>query len=306
VSAGRRTALGTVLALIGLPVVLAVGEAVSFYRVNRSNGSIISSGLEREYLLYVPKSYDPARPTPLVISMHGAALWPAAQMAISQWNEMAERAGLMVVYPSGLKRGPRIWEAGHGPERRRDVRFIADLIDTLAAVYNIDSSRIYANGLSNGGGMAFVLSCTLSDRIAAIGVVAPALFLPWSGCADQRPVPMIAFQGTADRMTPYHGGGPRWLTPRPFPDIPTWVAGWARRNRCAPEPVDSSVVADVTRRRYRSCAGDASVVFYTVHGGGHTWPGGGPLPEWFVGATSHSIDATEEMWAFFRAHPRVP
>ena len=31
---------------------------------------------------------------------------------------------------------------------------------------NIDRKRIYANGLSNGGGMSFVLSCTLADRIA--------------------------------------------------------------------------------------------------------------------------------------------
>jgi len=27
------------------------------------------------------------------------------------------------------------------------------------------------------------------------------------------------------------------------------------------------------------------------------------FPEWFVGRTTHSIDATREMWAFFRAHP---
>src|SRR5574341_1579817 len=83
-----------------------------------------------------------------------------------------------------------------------DVQFIADLIDTLAARYNIDRPRVYANGLSNGGGMAFAISCTLSDRIAAVGVVAPALFMRWSDCTDQRPVPMIAFHGTADRQVP--------------------------------------------------------------------------------------------------------
>ena len=55
----------------------------------------------------------------------------------------------------------------------RDVRFISELIDKLEAAYNIDPARIYANGFSNGGGMAFVLSCTLSDRIAAVGMVGP-------------------------------------------------------------------------------------------------------------------------------------
>src|SRR5947209_15439212 len=88
----------------------------------------------------------------------------------------------------------------------RDVRFISELIDTLRAAYNIDPTRIYANGLSIGGGMAFVLSCTLSDRIAAVGMVAAAQSLPSSWCTDHRPVPMIAFHGTADPIVPYQGG----------------------------------------------------------------------------------------------------
>jgi len=177
------------------------------------------------------------------------------------------------------------------------------LIDTLTAAYNVDPTRIYAKGLSNGGGMTFVLSCTLSDRIAAVGVVAPALFLPGSWCTDQRAVPMMAFHGTADRLTPYHGGL-SWVAPdKRFSDIPTWVADWARRNRCAPTPVETEVAPDVTRRAYAHCADHADVVLYTVEGGGHTWPGGEPLPEWLAGPTSRSIDATRLMWTFFLEHP---
>jgi len=77
-----------------------------------------------------------------------------------------------------------------------------------------------------------------------------------------------------------------------FPDIPTWVAGWARRNRCAPTPVDAEVAPDVIRREYAACVDHADVVLYTVEGGGHTWPGGEPLPAWLSGSTSRSIDAT--------------
>ena len=298
----RKGVIGAVLVLIGLPVVLALVEAVSFYTLNRSNGTIVSSGLRREYLLYVPVSYDRNRPTPLVITMHGGALWPAAQREISQWNRVADEHGFIVVYPSGVSgRGPRAWRAGGGPGLLRDVQFISDLIDTLRASYNIDPTRIYANGLSNGGGMAFVLSCTLSHRIAAIGVAATAIFLPWNACTDLRPVPMIAFHGTADTATPY-GGGTSWVASRPFPSIPTWTANWAHRNRCEPNPIESVVAEDVTRLEYTSCADEAAVVLYTVQGGGHTWPGGGPLPDWFVGPTSRSIDASSQMWAFFREH----
>ncbi len=300
----RRWVIGAVLALISLPLVLALAEAVSFYVQNRSNGFMVSSGEEREYLLYVPGSVDRSKPTPLVISMHGAGMWPAAQMQTSLWNRTADEHGFIVVYPSGLSgRGRRVWRASGGPGQVRDVRFISELIDTLQASYNIDATRIYADGLSNGGGMAFVLSCTLSHRIAAVGMVGSAYLLPWSWCTDSRPVPMIAFHGTADRQTPYNGGKV-WFAPKPFPSIPAWTANWARRNRCAPNPIDAVIAADVTRRSYTHCADDADVVLYTIQGGGHTWPGGGePLPEWFVGSTTHNIDASGLMWAFFRDHP---
>jgi polyhydroxybutyrate depolymerase len=302
----RTRVLGTVMALLGLPVVLALVEAVSWSVRNRNTGSIVSSGRQREYLLYVPKSYDRGKPTPLVISMHGGAMWGAAQRDVSQWNRVADEHGFLVVYPSGLWLARhRAWRAGHGSGHMRDVQFLSELIDTLKASYNIDSNRVYADGVSNGAGMAFKLSCTLSDRIAAIGMVASAVFLPWDECPEHRPVPMIAFHGTADRLTRYHGGTswPSIARNNEFPDIPTWTASFARRNKCAANPVDSVAAADVTRLEYTNCADGATVVLYTVHGGGHTWPGGGPVPEWFAGTTSHSIDASSQMWAFFREHP---
>jgi len=183
-----------------------------------------------------------------------------------------------------------------------DVRFISELINTLEAAYNIDPTRIYANGFSNGGAMASVLSCALSDRIAAVGTVAPAHdALPWSWFAECRPMPMIQFHGTADPFIPYNGGR-SWPTPRPFPDVPTWAANWARRNRCGPNPMQAAVATDVSRLEYANCADNAAVVLYTIQGGGHSWPGGKPLPDWWAGPTSRSIDASSQMWAFFREH----
>jgi polyhydroxybutyrate depolymerase len=299
----RRRVIPAVLLLIGLPLALVLVDAVSFQVRNRNNGSIVSLGEKREYLLYVPESYDSSRPTPLVISMHGGAAWPAQQMNLSHWNSVADEKGFIVVYPSGTG-FPRRWhtfESGSGLER--DVRFVSDLIDTLQSEYNIDPARIYANGLSNGGGMAFVLSCNLSERITAVGMVAPAQSLPANWCTNTRPVPMILFHGDADPIVLY-GGGPMSdpINPDPpvFPAVRDWVAGWARRNRCGTSPIESEVAVDVTRLEYTDCADEAAVVLLTIHGGGHTWPGGEPLPEWFAGPTNRSIDATREMWAFFR------
>ena len=302
-SVNRKRVLTAVTILLALPACFALFEAISSHLSNRNNGFMISSGLKREYLLYVPKSYDRTKPTPLVISMHGAAGWPAQQMEVSGWNRVADAEGFIVVYPSGLESvGPRVWHVGREGGLPADVRFISDLIDKLETEYNIDRNRIYANGLSNGGGMSFVLSCTMSDRIAAVGMVAAAQTLPFSWCTDSHPIPMIAFHGTADPQVPYKGGM-SWVAPEPFPDVSAWIAKWMRRNGCGPKPLDSRTAPDVIRREYTHCADNAAVVFYTIEGGGHTWPGGGPLPEWGLGRTTYSIDASGEMWAFFRAHP---
>lgn len=290
--------LVTTLVLLALPAAWALVDAVAFSVHNRSNGTIVSSGVQREYLLYVPRSYAPSRPSPLVISMHGAAGWPVLQAEMSGWNEVAEKEGFIVVYPAGMSGlGPRTWGVSRGPRLMRDVRYIADLIDKLEATYNIDRERIYANGLSNGGGMAFVLSCTLANRIAAVGMVGAAQTLPWSWCRSDRAVPMIAFHGTDDPAALYEGGK-SWVATFPFPAVRKWTEQWSRRNRCAPQPIESRAAKNVTRTEYVNCA--APVVLYTIHGGGHTWPGGKPLPEWFMGATSNEIEASPEMWRFFR------
>jgi polyhydroxybutyrate depolymerase len=307
----RKIVIRAVLVLMGLPIVLVLLAFGFFYSVfyfpnwtSATSGTIVSSGQKREYLLYVPKSYDRTNSTPLVISLHTSMSWPSAAMAISQWNLVAEENRFIVVYPAGTGRGPKSWEmtGSETPSRMPDVIFISELIDKLEESYNIDKARIYANGMSNGGGMAFVLSCTLSDRIAAIGMVSAGLDPEWSWCMDHRPVPVIAFHGTADPVCPYNGGWSR-LAGGTLPSVPGFMANWSRRNRCGPNPIESPVAADVTRLQYTDCADDAGVVLYTVKGEGHQWPGGKRVPaEWMIGQYSHSIDATRQMWAFFREH----
>ncbi|HEV7571173.1 MAG TPA: PHB depolymerase family esterase [Thermoanaerobaculia bacterium] len=301
----RRAVLGTILLIISLPAFFALGEAVHFYLHNRANGSIVSSGQKREYEIYVPRSYDRTKATPLVISMHGAGGWAVQQMNMTRWNRLADAERFIVVYPSGADGpGPRIWHVGREPELVNDVRFIAELIDKLKASYNIDPERIYANGFSNGGGMAFVLSCTLSDRIAAVGMVGAAQTLPWDWYTDPRPVPMISFHGTADPFAPYNGGiSPIAPDALRFPDVAAWAAKWAARNRCASTPIESRFASGVTRREYTGCADRSTVMLFSVNGAGHQWFGGESFPEWFVGPASSGVDATSEMWAFFRAHP---
>ncbi len=306
----KNIILGVLAAAIGLPLALILAAFASFYIVDKTNGSIISSGVTRRYLLYVPKTYHPSKATPLVISLHPAATWPAVEMSISGWNDLAEQHGFIVVYPEGsgaffggLGPGPQIWPGGP-LTLGRDVRFISDLIDKLEAEYNIDPNRIYADGMSNGGGMAFALSCKLSDRIAAVGAVAAAQMGSWD-CGDSKPVATIAFHGTADKFAPYQGGKSP-IAPRPFANIPDWIAHVAQRNQCKGGPIDSRISPSVRRLTYTNCVENADVILYTIEGGGHTWPGGKPLAEWFAGRTTAEISASKVMWEFFVQHPRGP
>lgn len=296
--------VGCLAAAAGLPV-LAMLALAAFLRLlnpvvlgapNPTMSAIVSGGERREYLLHVPKTYDGSKPAPLVVSLHGAALLPATQMQISRWNDLADRHGFLVVYPSGIRIAPLplfpplpVWLMRSRERRASEARFISDLVESLSRTYAVDSTRIYVSGFSNGGGMAFALSCTLAHRIAAVGTVAAARELPWSACGDPEPVPLIAFHGTADRFVSYDGA-------------PSGAAAWARRNGCGPDPVETTVSEGVARTAYTNCARNADVVLFTLQGGGHAWPGGGPMPRWLVGRTSRGVDATAEMWAFFRQH----
>lgn len=260
-------------------------------------------GLERSYLLYVPASYDPAQPAPLVLSMHGFSSNPTQQVSFSQWNPLADEYGFIVAYPQGTG-FPLRWNSGANPfaprETTDDVGFIGVLIDTLSSSLCIDLTRVYATGLSNGGGMSNRLACELADRITAIGGVAGA-YSALPECQPSRPVPVIAFHGTDDTIVPYEGTtGQRFG----LPPIEDWAAEWAGRNGCDLAPQPLADIGAVSGVEYTGC--EAPVTLYTVHGGGHTWPGGEDQIALFVGETNRDVNASAMMWDFFQQYAISP
>lgn len=255
-------------------------------------------------MLHVPKSYQASKPTSLVICFHGFAEWPAHVMRISGWNEVAEEHGFIAVYPRG--RGfPLRWfcngRNGDDLKGAQDVQFISDLIDQLQACYSIDTNRVYASGLSNGGGMSCLLACRLSNRIAAVGSVSGAYLLRQSEWTAARKVPVILFHGTDDPLVPFHGG-PSKVFPVPFPNVPDWVRWLGANHGCLPEPTKLADSGSANGLRYHGSPDETEVVFYALNGGGHTWPGGGKMPAFLVGHTPTDINATRLMWDFFQKH----
>lgn len=294
----KRIAIGLCTSVVGFMLLLLGAYAY----LSRADGGLISSGEARRYRLHVPESYDPSVPAPLVISLHGAYLYPGMQQRLTGWDRLADKNGFVVAYPRA--RGfPRVWRLAPGPDLATEQRFFSDLIDELSSKFNIDQARIYVNGYSNGAAMTFMLSCMLADRVAAFGMVATPI-VPWDWCENQRPAPMLAFHGTADPFVPY-GGGENFLTTDPLPSMETWFSRWGVRNRCGNEPAITVLAGGVTLREYRGCAQEATARMYTLEGSGHIWPGGLKLPEVGTGSYSAAIDATAEMWAFFQGHALI-
>ena len=272
--------------------------------------TLVSGGLERCYYLYVPPDYDPAQPAPLVMSLHGYVLNASSHAALSGWHKLAGQEGFLVAYPQGSKL-PRRWNSGAiwGNSDVDDVQFLLDLLDDLSALAAVDPSRVYVNGYSNGGGMSLRAGCELAGKIAAVGSVAGAV-VDTEDCNPSRPMPVMAFHGTADPIVPYEGGNMQagllaWSAglvsaPTYFVGAEDWVAAWAEGNACEPTPEAIAPQGDVRGVRYTGCDQGAEVILYTIEDGGHTWPGGLPIPG--LGKTSRDIDATEELWRFFQQY----
>ena len=293
----RNRAL-TLLLLVAPAVATFTAWTIDQWRFG-TNGSLVVAGLKRTYLLHVPRGLDSTRPVPLVISLHGAALRTGWQRRIDGWTQLADRHGFLVVYPAGRSGGPRHWNMD-----ARDVQFIVDLIEHLGKQYPIDRSRIYLSGFSNGGNFAYVLSCALDDRVAAIGMVGAAFLFSWPGCRLSDPVPMISFHGTDDHAALYDGGSSFATRGVVLPSVPRFTERNARRIRCR-ERADTRVSTNVTRMAFTGCEENAEVVLYTIEGAGHIWPGGYRMKESrLTGKASDEIDATATMWAFFSRHPR--
>jgi polyhydroxybutyrate depolymerase len=229
-------------------------------------------------------------------------------MSFTAMNEKADREGFIAVYPDGTGAGTFLtWNAGgrgkRYDERVNDVRFISAIIDDLGACASIDSKRVYATGISNGGMMCYRLAAELSDRIAAIAPVAGTLTLRELNPA--RRVPIMHFHGTQDTFVPW--GGPANQTPSfiTFRSVEDTMKVWAGLNNCESPPVienlpDTSDDGMTVRKwDYPTRPDGASVVLYEIIGGGHTWPGI-ESPVGFIGNSTKDISANDLMWEFFR------
>lgn len=283
----------------------------------QSTLNLSAGGDKGIYIRHLPPSYDGRQPMPLILDLHGWSEGASIHTLVSGLGAFGDSHGFITLTPQIDGPVPH-WSTDLNG---KDVAFIGGLLDTAERTLCIDQARIFSTGYSDGAIMTSAIACKYSDRIAAAAPVAGIRTTP--GCTFSRPVPVVAFHGTADPYVPYDGGVGKSTLNLPAPDgsgktlgqeglksvkgensIPQATAAWAARNGCGDKPTSRTVATGITLISY-PCPADATVELYRVAGGGHAWPGStvDKRLEKVIGPVTLAISADAIMWAFFQDHP---
>ena len=227
--------------------------------------------VNRNYLIYIPDSYDSEIDYPLMFLFHGFGGIASEFINTADMRDLAESKNFIVVYPQGLDLGGTgsHWNCSNPSADNKsdvdDIGFIENLIDQLIVDYPvIDSKRIYAAGYSNGGFMSYYLGCN-SKKFAAIGSVAGTMLDDsYQSCNASFPTAMINIHGTDDFDVPYDGN-------IYYPSIPDVVDWWKNFNNTPNEDLLTNQDGSIEQYIYYNDAGDRYVEHIKIIGGGHYW-----------------------------------
>jgi polyhydroxybutyrate depolymerase len=297
-------------AVCGL-IIMVVFLAASFSK--DIDGTIMVDGLEREYILHLPKNYG-SENLPLVMVFHGGGGNAGQMKNHTKFNKLSDKENFIVVYPNAVDKN---WSDGRIgeklPMQRDDVKFISNLIDTLTAKYKVDTKRVFSTGISNGGFFSIYLAYKLSDKILAIAPVTANIA---ENLADEfkpeYPVSILLINGTKDPLVKYDGGavgfGEDGFGRGKSVSTDRTIQIWTKNNECSQSPlvedIDNKNLADkckATKYIYNNCKDNTEVILVKIEGGGHTWPGASQyLPKIIVGTVCKDFNATEMIWEFFK------
>jgi len=261
---------------------------------------------ERSFLVYMPSAYTPSAPHKVVVLAPDTAM-SSMDTLVNKQVAQAEHHNLLllVLAPAPGGDGFEVGAEGQAGAARGvdDVSYTLAALRFLRARACVDPARVFCAGYSEGAALCAHLSSELSSLIAAFAAVS-GLRYPEPNNAT-RPVPVLAFHGLADPVTPFEGGG----------HGPLWYAGvedaalrWARHNGCGGGeglPVEqSSILGDgVILEHYGDCAESADVRVYTVRGMGHVWPASQvQVDERAMGPAFNLFDANPIIFQFFHDH----
>ncbi len=174
-----------------------------------------AGGIDMEYGVYIPTSYDGSSPTPLVIALHGLGSGIMYMMEYNNLVEIAENYGYIIATPMGYNE--RGWYGARGlgnefnrnrneREGRTDPDNLGELSETdvlnvlriVRESYNIDNSQTYLIGQSMGGGGTWYLGSKYAENWAALVPMAPAVYTSPDILNGAKDLPVMVVMGDAD------------------------------------------------------------------------------------------------------------
>ena len=262
---------------------------------NENAISINHDGLNREYVLHVPDAYNGDDPVPLVFNLHGGSGTATGQRYVSEMDQVADSAGFIVVYPQGsFVNGYSYWNSMIATEGSKgtadDVGFISILIDEISSNYNIDVSKVYACGYSNGGDMAISLACYLSDKITAVAPVAGLMSQESDSlCEPNQTTGVFIINGTGDNERPYNGINDYYLS------VDNSLEYWSNYHSADSVVIDEFVDGNnnvIESHTYSNQDGLSFLQHYKIIDGGHYW--------FDLNVNGKNLD--QLIWQFFKKH----
>ena len=237
---------------------------------NTNAQTIVHDGMNREYILYVPNSYDGTSAVPLLLNFHGFGGSASQFMQEEDMRSLAEADTFILVYPQGsCLDGSSHWNpcptGGDNKSTADDVGFVEAMISEISSQYNLDMERIYAAGYSNGGMMAYGLANYKSDLIAAVASVSGTM-LNCTG-PTSHPMPVVHLHGTSDGVVSYNGSND-WNS------VQSTLDYWINFNNTVSTPIvniDNTGAMAIEHYVYDQGDNSVSVEHYKYIGGDHVW-----------------------------------
>ncbi|NUT33550.1 MAG: poly(3-hydroxyalkanoate) depolymerase, partial [Hamadaea sp.] len=155
------TAAVTAAAVLATLIVPAPAQAAGGYYY----GVYASLFGTRDYHGYVPSSYRPGTPMPLLVALHGCTENDVGFDILSRWSQVAEQRGFIVVFPdqSNLANPATCWNWFLESNQHRgwgEPAIIAGITNRIRSQYTVDARRIYTTGDSAGGDMTNIMADT--------------------------------------------------------------------------------------------------------------------------------------------------
>ena len=250
------------------------------------------SGLNREYVLYIPPNIDNRENLPVIFNFHGYQ--GQAEQFFNQTDlvEIADNNGVVLVYPQGsdLPVGASHWNAAPSSSSSTsfvnksssdDIGFFKVLLDEINQNNIIDLNRVYVIGYSNGGMFSHFLACNTENIIAAVGDVAGTMLNEtFNSCNPSSPIPILKIHGTSDRVVSYNG-----YDEGEFKSVEEVLDFWKSNNKSnASESLENlgstsiysefyntSVNVYFEKYTFDSDENNSEIVHYKIINGGHWW-----------------------------------